>query len=354
MHHVKPPISSVPVELAVAPGLADLALNELREIARRSGLPIPAAVMSDDAVALDWPGEVRSLHALRTVQYVSRVWRFEVPRPKALLGDAALRELSEGLVELSAAGEAGFSGLRLSAAGRDSSVMQRLALALAESTGLPLREDGDLLVRVRPGAASGWEVLARTTPRPLSVRAWRVCDRPGGLDAGVAAALVRWAGVRDEERVCNPMLGSGTLLIERAVAGPAACLHGFDVDPEALRCAERNASAAAVLARLRLWQGDATEVAPEHERYHLLLVDPPWGDAVGDPQANAALYAGLLRASARRCLSGGRMVLVTQEVRLIERLLSERSGWVVRQQRRVWHGGHRPVCLLLERLPLAV
>ena len=36
-------------------------------------------------------------------------------------------------------------------------------------------EDGQLLIRLRPETdGPGWEVLARTTPRPLSARPWRL------------------------------------------------------------------------------------------------------------------------------------------------------------------------------------
>lgn len=355
----------------MAPGLVDVALNELRELARRLKRLTPVTAERDDAIVVDWSGDPRDLHALRTVQSVARVWRFAVPRPKALLGDAALRALLTGLRALRTAAEpARFSALRLSAAGRESPVMQRLAQALAEGLELPLRADGDLLVRVRPAAEGGWEVLARTTPRPLTVRPWRVCDRPGGLDTGLAAALVRLAGVHPNERVCNPMLGSGTLLIERALAGPAACLHGFDLDPAALACAERNAAAAGVGERLRLWRADAA--APSQDaggappdpagdgarapstRYDLLLVDPPWGDAVGEHAANATLYAALLTSLARLAVKGGRLVFVTHEVRLTERLLSGHPAWRLHHQRRVWQGGHQPLCLLLERLPGSV
>ncbi len=342
---------TVPVELAVAPGLVDLALHELRELARRSRRPIPTTRVGDDAISLAWPGAHAELHDLRTVQFVSRVWAFTVPRPKALLGDEALRTLQGGLRQLAAA--APFTGLRLSAAGRDSTVMRRLAAALAEPIGLEPRDDGDLLVRVRRAEAGGWEVLARTTPRPLSVRVWRVCDRPGGLDAALAAALLRWVGVRARDRVCNPMLGGGTMLIERALAGPAACLDGFDLDAEALACAERNAAAAGVAERLRLWQADATSApaGARSERYDLQLADPPWGDAVGDHADNAALYTGLLAAAAARAAPEGRLLLVTHEVRLAERVLAGHPSWHVVAERRVWQGGHRPACLWLARRP---
>jgi len=348
-----PAPSGVALELAIAPGLADLALNELRELARRSKRPLPSTALRDDAITLHWDGEPAELHALRTVQSVARRWRFEVPRPKALLDNSIQRDLLHGLRALINAAPGPFSGLRLSAAGRESAVMQRLARALADGVGLPLDEDdGDLLVRVR-SVEGVWEVLARTTPRPLSVRPWRVCDRPGGLDAALAAALVRLAGVHAGDRVANPMVGSGTFLIERALAGPAAALHGADSDASAIACSERNASAAGVLERLQLWHGDVLggDRPGPRQRYELQFVDPPWGDAVGRHADNAALHEALLLASARQAVVGGRLVLVTHEVRLAERLLANHPAWSVQHARRVWQGGHRPLCVVLERQP---
>ena len=360
----------------MAPGLADLALNEVRALARRSRLPALETTVRDDAIAVAWPGDPAELHALRTVQSVARVWRFDVPRPKALLDNTAVRTLVDGVRTIvESARPARFEGLRLSAAGSGSAVMQRLAEALAAGVGLPLAGDaGDLVVRVRRGEGRAWEVLVRTTPRPLSVRAWRVCDRPGGIDAALAAALVRLAGVRPGDRVANPMLGGGTLLIERALAGPAACLHGVDTDLAALACAERNAAAAGVAERMVLAPGDATlAIDPPNadpaaadpatveapaagggaprRRYDLVLVDPPWGDAVGDHGANADLYTALLRSAAAQTVTGGHLLLVTHEVRLAERLLGDHSAWAVLHARRVWQGGHRPLCVVLERLP---
>ena len=100
--------------------------------------------------------------------------------------------------------------------------------------------------------------------------------------------------------------------------------------------------------------GPAGSGAAPRRRYDLVLVDPPWGDAVGDHAANQGLYAALLDAAAAQTVTGGRMLLVTHEVRLTERLLADHPVWAVRHARRVWQGGHRPLCVLLERLPGAL
>jgi tRNA (guanine6-N2)-methyltransferase len=338
------------VELSVAPGLADVALRELRDLARARGRRLRVVQDRDDALTVEWPGAASELHALRTVAAVWTLRRFEVPRPKALLGDAAARVLAAQVQEVVTRAGAPFSGLRLSAAGRESAVLQRLSAFLAAAAGVRVDEDGgDLHVRVRRGAGDAWEVLVRTTARPLSVRPWRVCDRPGGLDAAVAAAVVRLAGVGAEDRVLGAMVGGGTLLVERALAGPAACLEGVDLDANAVRCTLDNARAAGVAERITVTRGDVTALPHADASFDRVLIDPPWGDAVGAHSDNATLYPALLRELARVAAPGARMALVTHEVRLAERLLADHPEWRAVHTRRVWHGGHRPAVWLLER-----
>jgi tRNA (guanine6-N2)-methyltransferase len=305
---------------------------------------------------------------------VQRVLRYPVPRPKALLGDALLRQLRADVAAVlaEAAAVAGatparggraagaapaaapraaapFRALRLEAAGRDSDVMRRLAAALAEGVGLPLdQEEGDLVVRARP-EGEGWALLVRTTRRPLSARAWRVCDRPGGLNASLAAALAWLAAPPGGAAALNAFAGSGTLAIELALADPRARVEGIDLDPEAVACARRNAAAAGVEGRVRFEVGDATGWARPDGSVDLILADPPWGDAVGSRERNRALYPAFLAEAARCLRPGGRLAWVTHEIALTEGLLRERGPWRTVHERRVWHGGHHPTVLVLER-----
>jgi predicted RNA methylase len=312
----------------------------------------------EDALALRVSAHGRAgLHDLRTAVAVQRVRRFAVPRPKALLGDAVLRELQAELREVvadAAAAKAPFAALRLEAAGRDSPVMRRLAEALATGVGLPEdNEGGDLVVRVRPDG-DGWAVLIRTTRRPLSARAWRVCDRPGGLNATVAAAMPWLARPGRGVAALNAFAGSGTMAIELALADPTARVDGVDVDPEAVACAERNASAAGVEGRVRFAVGEATALAAADASVALLLADPPWGDAIGDHAANRALHPAFLAEAARVLRGGGRLALVTHEVALLHEVLDDAAGgrgpWRVVHERSVWHGGHHPRLVVLERV----
>ena len=326
------------------PGLTQLAAAEL------DGIGAKVLGSREDALSFRYSGPGSDLARLRLSVAVYRVERFEVPRPKALLGHQHFTTLL-GLVEsIRGAEPAGFEGFRFGAAGSDSPVFRRIAQALEDATGLAhLPDDGELLLRFRP-AGGGWEVLARLTPRPLSARGWRVCNIPGGLNATVAAAGLELIGRSAGERHLNLMCGSGTLLIERGLEGSWIRGVGVDVDPQALACARDNIAAAGLTERAELLQADATSLPFAEASFDRITVDLPWGDAIGGHEENSRLYPAFLAESARVAAPGARMLVITHELRLFERLLAAQDEWrQLGEPLRVFHGGHRPGLYLLER-----
>ena len=338
-------------EAEVLPGLEPFTLAELKGLKG-----VQQVKQAEGAVAFRFVGDAARLLGLKTVTSVYEVLTFAVPRPKALLGHEHLSRLTKAV---SALQTGQFSSFRLSAAGDDSAVFKRLSEQFAQTTGLVQSAgtqdtDGDLLIRVRRApenswSGRGWEVLLRLTPRPLSARAWRVCNLPGGLNAALAAVMVGLAEIKPGERVFNPMCGSGTLLIEAGLSAEpdAITLTGCDQAPATLACSAQNVAAAELAAEL--FEADATATGLAENSVDVFLSDPPWGDAVGTHKDNAALYPALLAECARIAAPGARFVLLSHEVRLLERLL-EKNVWQLQTQFRVFHGGHYPRVYLLEKV----
>ena len=79
------------------------------------------------------------------------------------------------------------------------------------------------------------------------------------------------------------------------------------------------------------------------------MCDPPWGDAVGTHRQNAVLYPAFLTECARVAAPGARLVLLTHEIRLLERTLQSQNVWGLEREFRVFHGGHYPRVYLLSR-----
>ncbi|HEY0119761.1 MAG TPA: methyltransferase [Cellulomonas sp.] len=323
--------------------------------------PVPAR---DDALRVELTGPLTDVLALRTAVAAFVVRHFDVPRPRSLTsGDHLARIIEAMYASLRVAGSSSF---RFEAAGADSSAFARLATLLHEATGLAYEpEHGELVVRVARGSRNagarqdedpGWDVLVRLGPRPLSARRWREVDFPGAANATIAAAMSRLAGVRPSERVLNLMCGSGTLLVERLLAGPAAAAVGVDHDPSALDAARANLRAAGQRTA-RLVQADATSpsglvAALAHERFDLVLADPPWGALHGSHETGPAVHAGLLRAAHAVTAPAARLAVLTHEVRVMERAVADAGAlWAAAEPPlRVFAKGHHPRIWLLDRL----
>jgi tRNA (guanine6-N2)-methyltransferase len=339
------------VELVFLPGLGDVVVTEAGGLSVRGWRPVPGR---DDAVVGEVRGSLGRLRTLRTVVSGFLVLSFPVPRPKSLLSGEffpVIVEAAREVVRLNRADPP--RAVRLAAAGRDSAVMRTLAGQLAQACGIRADEDdGDLLVRVRPTPGrDGWDVLIRLTTRPLSTRPWRVRGHPAAVNASVAAAMVRLSGPRPADKVANLMCGSGTILIERLLAGPVGSAVGVDVEPEAVEAARANLAAAGQTSNATLVTGDIRDDAwLAAGPYDALFADPPWGDKSGDHVVGEQVHAELLDRAYAAAARQARLVVVTHEIRIMERCLQRAERlWRLRSQTRVFHKGHHPRIYVLDR-----
>lgn len=374
-----PSVRTTRVEITFLGGLGDVLADEVREVLEVEPRPAPGR---DDALVVDLPGDrLGRVRRLRTAVAAFVVLHHDVPRPRALLsGEHLQRIVDAAYASLRVAGSSTF---RFEAAGADSAVFARLADELARATGLKHDPgEGELVVKVRRGhrrdsdrandrgsdrgndrggdrgGDPGWDVLVRIGPRPLSARTWRVADFPGAANATIAAAMVRLAGVQPDDRVLNLMCGSGTLLVERLLAGPAAAAVGIDVADDALAAARENLEAAGLTRRVALAQADA--LAPSSWPADLLpgssadviLADPPWGTLHGRHADAPAVHAGLLRAAHAVAAPGARLVVLTHEVKVMAAAVRDAADlWHAQPPVRVFAKGHHPRIHVLTRVP---
>lgn len=342
-------------EAAVVEGLEVIAADELqRELGDRLTLLKPPQDSSiDGVIRFTCQGSLHALKRLKTVTAVFLVHYANVPRPRALLGDAHLRDLLAQIALVRAIKPvARFETLYLAAAGSDSRDMTRLKHELAEHLGLvPAEDEGDLLLRLRRPAdgRDGWEVLIRLSPRPLATRDWRVCNLEGALNATVAQAMARLTNPHPGDVVLNLACGSGTLLIERAGLAPARRILGCDTDEAALACARQNVAASGFESQIELHPWDATKLPLEGGSVDVLLADLPFGHLVGSHEANLTLYPALLAEAARVAAPSAACVIISHEVRLMESLLEASSDWQLRHTVRINLGGLHPRIFVLQR-----
>jgi len=299
-----PPPSPVKLRLGCRAGLADMLVEEL------AAAGIAAKALVDNEAELEL---ARPLSAL----FTSHLWasvavRMPLPAPS---GDD---DLAATLVRAITA-----PAMRaLLRAWTRGPIRWRLGFASGHKRSVVWRVARDVTAAapelVNDPTATTWDILVDDSARTLDLVprrlhdprfAWRVAEVPAASHPSVAAALVRVAGVRADDRVWDPFCGSAMELVERARCGPARRLVGSDVDDAALAAARANAAAAGVA--IELVQGDARSYAPGE--VDLAITNPPLGSRVHVDAA--ALLVEAVPNIAKQLAPGGRLVWITPAFR---------------------------------------
>jgi putative N6-adenine-specific DNA methylase len=390
---MSPGSDRLPLFVVTAPGLEDLAREELRELG-------VSAVAEPGGVA--WEGTREELYAanlrLRTASRVLvRVAEFRA-RTFFELERHARRVEWERFVEPGSA-----VGLRVttrkSRLYHQGAVAQRVREAIehrcgsVRTTDLPGAEEGEeaegteeqlFVVRFLHDRCT---ISADSSGALLHLRGYRQALARAPLRETLAAACLLGSGWRGDAPLLDPMCGSGTLVMEgallarriapglagadreprrfafqrwpdfeadlwdRTVAAaraeirpaPGVPLLGSDRDAGAIEAARSNAERAGVLSDLELSVRPVSAVEPPPGP-GWLVTNPPYGARVGETRALRDLYAGLGNV-ARRSLAGWTLAMLAADPKL-----EAQVGIPFREAIRTRNGGI-PVRLVVGRVP---
>lgn len=289
----------------------------------------------------------QKLCTLKTVVAVYVLDSYDVPRPKALLGHQHFTRLCNTIQFVRQNIQSPCTTFYLSAAGSDSSVMERLKADIASATGLNEAEQGDILLRIRR-TKTGWDVLTRLTNRPLATRSWRVCNMEGALNAPVAHAMIWLSRPQPEDIFLNIACGSGTLLIERLIHSRAKQVIGCDINDDALRCASENITQAGYNHHIQLINADGGQLPLMDEQVTVICADLPFGQLIGSHRDNMILYPQILTEIERVLIPTGRAIVITHEIRLMNTLIPSRTRLKLDNQYQIVQRGLHP-CIYVFR-----
>jgi 23S rRNA G2445 N2-methylase RlmL len=155
----------------------------------------------------------------------------------------------------------------------------------------------------------------------------RAAELPAALKPTIARAMVLLSDARPDDAFLDPMCGTGTIALERALHGRAAAILGCDIAPEAVRAARANLGARhrpAAVAR-----ADARRLPVRDACIDVIACNLPFGRRIGEPEEIRRIYPELLREWARVTRAGSRLVLLTSAVRSVEEALGAGSRFRV-------------------------
>lgn len=144
----------------------------------------------------------------------------------------------------------------------------------------------------------------------------KVRHLPASLRPSLAAVMVALTEPERHDVFVDPMAGAGTILLERAAAGPFDEIHGGDLSGEAVAAMQENVRG--VKGRIITSRWDARKLPFEDGSVDKVAVNLPFGKQVGDEAKLPELYREVIGEIARITRPGGRFVALVGDSRTLE------------------------------------
>jgi tRNA (guanine6-N2)-methyltransferase len=170
---------------------------------------------------------------------------------------------------------------------------------------------------------AGHELLVslRLSSAEMRQHGGRTIERAAALRPSVGAAMIRLTEPADDDVFLDPMCGTGTILLERAVAGRYELLLGGDIDQAAVDATLANFGPRHQPRQIE--RLDATDLPFRPGSVSAIATNLPWGRQISEQAALPKLYGAFLSEAGRVLVPGGRMVLLTSEWDMLKRELAE-------------------------------
>ncbi|MEO3472362.1 class I SAM-dependent RNA methyltransferase [Roseomonas sp. CAU 1739] len=330
--------------LATAPGLEPMLCDEVRHKGFNSPKPVPGGVV----IKGRWPEVWRANLWVRGAgRVLARIASFRVVHLAQLDTLAHRVPWAEVLrPDVPFRVEASCASSRIWHSG---AAAERIATAIRDTLGAPEAPDAAITVMARI-ENDLCTISVDTSGEPLHKRGYKEAVNAAPLRETMAALFLRQCGFNGSEPVVDPMCGSGTFVIEAAEIAarlnpgrarhfafeqlatfdkaawqqmraaksrPAPMLrfHGSDRDAGAIAMSRANAERAGVTALTEFRQATISELVPPEGPPGLVIVNPPYGNRLGEGKALTPLYRALGQVLLTR-FAGWRVGIVTAEPQL--------------------------------------
>jgi putative N6-adenine-specific DNA methylase len=335
------PTDHFEIFLATAPGLEAVLREEVVSLRFRAAKQVPGGV----TVNGNWRDAWRANLEVRGANKVlARIDAFRVSHLDQLVKLA--RRVPWGDVLRSDVAFRVEATCKASKIYHSDAAAQRIERAIRDELGAPVADDAavTIMVRIENDLCT---ISVDTSGELLHKRGFKVAVNKAPMRETMAALFLRQCAYVGTEPVVDPMCGSGTFVIEAAeiAAGlkpgrerafafeqlatfdPAAWAEmraaaprvdtalrfvGSDRDAGAIDMSRANAARAGVGDITEFTQHAVSDFTPPPGPLGLVIVNPPFGDRIGDKSRLQALYRALGETLKARC-AGWRVGLITNE-----------------------------------------
>jgi 23S rRNA G2445 N2-methylase RlmL len=338
---------AVRIGLVTAPGIAEVALDELRQRGIKAKDPQICKLKTQElAIVKIESSDVPKLRELRTVEDLFLILLEDVP----LESTKDLHRLVPGHLKEKLLTGVGYLADKKRKSGtnywvfvkqdRDHFVYRR---DIAATIGSFIERSFRRWAAREPADVELWVFyLGKTATLGLRLtsisfrqRSYKDLERPGSLRPTLAASLVLLSKPTESDYVIDPMCGVGTILLERGLWGPAKYLGGGDIDEEAVELARSNVGRAHQKIEVVKWDAiDPSAVAAHEGRVTRLICNLPFGKRFGSVDSLATLYKRALQSWQPLLAETGSMTLLTSQGKILQEK-AERCHLTVKKTRTI-------------------
>jgi len=310
------------IKLAFITGLREIVLNEISQYTN-----LRIAKKDVDSLYLDF---VQNLTEIKHLKSVSRAYvvvqnskynPLYISNHKSVLGN---------LIEIIINGNKDtFKTFKITCAGSDSPEVRSIAEYIQRTYGLTEKEEADMKIHiVKPDEI--WEIGIQITPRPLSVRDYKIKNMSGAMDSTIAYAVNSLCKLENANSYLNIFSGSATLLIEAGQCYPnLKQLVGFDNDKKHISLAIQNIKKAGLIKKIQLKEKDISD-KPDLGEFDVITSDLPFGMSISKNEDLEHLYRCFVEYCQETLSHGGKLVVYTSEHEMLEKIIMESKFKIVK------------------------
>lgn len=301
------------IKLAFITGLRGIVLNEISQYPNLRIIKEEA-----DSFYLDFVQDLTEIKNLRSVSQVYIVVQNSKYNPLYIFNH---KLILSNLIEIVIGGNRdAFKTFKITCAGSDSPEVCSIAEYIQKIYGLTEKKEADIKIHiVKPNEV--WEIGIQITPRPLSLRDYKLRNMSGAMDPTIAYAVNSLCGLEKANSYLNVFSGSATLLIEAGQCYPnLKQLIGFDNNKKHISLAIQNIKRARLIKKIQLKEKDVFD-KPDLGRFDIITSDLPFGMSISKNEDLENLYRCFVEYSQETLNHGGKLVVYTSEYEMLEKII---------------------------------
>lgn len=314
--------SKLEIKLAFITGLREIVLNEISQYAN-----LRVIKKEGDFIYLDFIQDFTQLARLRSVlraYIIAQDLRYTpryISNHKSILGNLVAMIIENKKDK--------FKTFKIVCAGSDSPEVRGIVKYIQETYGLTEEEEADMKIHIIK-TDNTWEIGVQITPRPLSLRGYKVIHMSGAMDPTIAYAMNSLCKLENANSYLNVFSGSATLLIEAGQCYPnLKQLIGFDNNKEHISLAIQNIKKAGLIKRIQLKERDIFD-KPGLDKFDVITSDLPFGMSISKNEDLENLYRCFIEYCQETLNHEGKLVIYTSEHEILGKTILESKFKIVK------------------------